>query len=125
MSSIFSSYCQGENRITSTILSVFERINTATLVQILQNIFDDSTIELIKFSNQIKGIGSSSVPDGRIQGNFDYLIETKSPTAELTIKQLQNHLHYYDINTHFVIITPDQVIPTTCKIFIENNPKKK
>jgi F0F1-type ATP synthase delta subunit len=56
--SIFSTYSTPENRVTSTILAVFEKINSTTVTRILQVLMEDSTIELIEYENQVKATDS-------------------------------------------------------------------
>lgn len=108
--SIFSTYSTPENRVTSTILAVFEKLNTATVARILQVLTDDSTLELIEYVNQVKS--PDSVPDGRIKGLFDYIIETKVVPNAIKINQIENHLMFlkYDFSK-LLILTPDYEYP--------------
>jgi len=92
--SIFSTYSQGENRVTSTIVSVFRKINLSTLQEILKYVLNDSTIELIVFKDQFKKKDKKSVPDARISASFDYLIETKIVRDSLKKNQIEWHLEY-------------------------------
>lgn len=112
--SIFSTYTTSENRVTSTILAVFEKINTSTVTNILQVLLEDSTIELIEYVNQVKG--PKSVPDGRIKGLFDYIIETKVCRDSLKKQQIINHckLLQYDFS-RLLILTPDYEYPRVLK----------
>ncbi|NOZ46442.1 MAG: hypothetical protein GXO79_06630 [Chlorobi bacterium] len=112
--SIFSTYSTAENRVTSTILAVFEKLNSSTVTRILQVLMEDSTIELIEYENQVKFY--DSVPDGRIKGMFDYIIETKVVPNTINKKQIINHceLLMYDFSRLFVL-TPDCDYPKTLK----------
>jgi hypothetical protein len=109
--SIFSTYSTPENRVTSTILAVFEKINSTTVTRILQVLMEDSTIELIEYENQVKA--TDSVPDGRIKGLFDYLIETKVVADSIKKKQIENHCKSlkYDFS-RLLILTPDFEYPS-------------
>jgi len=112
--SIFSTYSTAENRVTSTILAVFEKLNSSTVTRILQVLMEDSTIELIKYENQVKS--SDSVPDGRIKGMFDYIIETKVVPNGINKKQIINHCKFlkYDFS-RLLILTPDFDYPKALK----------
>lgn len=114
-SSIFSTYKQGENRVTSTILAVLERLNTSTVTMLLQNLIEDSRFDLVKFENQFKSAENQSVPDGRIWGNFEYIIETKIKVNSIDSTQLSSHLDYLKrskfSNSRLIVLTPDAEAP--------------
>ncbi len=82
---LFSTYSQGENRVgenrvTSSILAVFERLSFVLVEQILQALCQEPEFPLLSFLNQ--PAGKSSTPDGRIRASFAYWIETKiTPNA--------------------------------------------
>ena len=113
--SIFSTYSQGENRVTSTIISVFSKVNFSTLVRLFQYLLEDNTIELVKFENQIKSYEFSSVPDARISGSFNYLIETKVYPNKIDIKQVNEHLKFLKtdkmLDSKLLLLTPDSERP--------------
>jgi hypothetical protein len=113
--SIFSTYSQGENRVTSTIISVFERINLSTLLLLFQNLMNDISIELVKYDNQIKSSKFESVPDARIKGSFNYFIETKIKKKAVNRKQIEGHLTFLDSDitndNRLLILTPDSDQP--------------
>ncbi len=104
--SIFSNYSTPENRVTATILAVFEKISSTTVTRILQVLIEDSTIELIEYENQVKV--TDSIPDGRIKGLFDYMIETKITKGAIKKEQIENHCKAlkYDFSK-LLILTPD------------------
>ena len=119
--SIFSTYSTAENRVTSTILAVFEKLNSSTVTRILQVLMDDSTIELIEYENQVKS--NDSVPDGRIKGLFDFIIETKIFPNSINRRQIINHcsLLTYDFS-RLLVLTPDFEYPSVLKeLQSENN----
>ena len=74
---LFAKFSQGENRVTASILAVFERISFALVERILQILCEDSNIPLLEIRNQFRIKGASGVPDGVIQASFAYWIETK------------------------------------------------
>lgn len=111
--SIFSTYSQNENRVTSTLLAVFEKINTNTLTSILRGIMEHD-VQLITFKNQPKNSNNDTIPDGVIRGNFRYYIETKIVRNSLKGSQIQGHLNFFNdrINnekedSRLIVITPD------------------
>ncbi|WP_435062834.1 hypothetical protein [Halobaculum sp. EA56] len=73
---LFSTYTQGENRVTSTILAVLEQVNGRLAEDILETLVDESDISLTTFENQVTG--TKSVPDGRIQASTALWFETKT-----------------------------------------------
>ena len=63
---LFSTYRQGENRVTASLMAVFERIDLSKVERILASASEDSALQLFSFENQVRGRSSSSVPDARI-----------------------------------------------------------
>ncbi len=76
-SPLFSRYSQGENRVTASILAVFERISFSLVERILQILCGEPNLPLLEIKNQIKSRKADSVPDGAVQASFAYWIETK------------------------------------------------
>jgi len=124
--SIFSPYRTKENIATSTILAVFEKINSSTVNSILQVLLGEDTSELIKYENQVKGVGS--IPDGRIKGLFDYWIETKIVSFNThDILQLQTHLDFvYRVSDYskLILITKDHTKPPKLNQIIALKPDR-
>ena len=89
---LFSRYSQGENRVTASILAVFERISFALVERILQILCEEPNIPLLEIRNQIRLQGAHGVPDGAIQASFAYWIETKVVQNALDPAQLKRHL---------------------------------
>lgn len=87
---LFSTYSQGENRVTATILAVFERISFTLVERILQQLCQESQSDLLEFQNQPKGI--TSVPDAVIRASFAYWIETKIVPDTIRKQQIEGHL---------------------------------
>ena len=111
---LFSTYSQGENRVTASILAVFERISFAIVEQILQSLLQEPETSLLTFRNQPSG--PSSTPDARIRASFSYWIETKRVPNRVRAGQLKAHLKALDaeapIDTQrLLVLTPDNQIP--------------
>jgi hypothetical protein len=115
--SIFSQYKQGENRVTASILAVFEKISFRLVEKILQILCEDSNQSILTFENQFKADGC--VPDARIQGSFVYLIETKivrnAFPNDNPKHQLRMHLQALDEESakhkRLFVLTPDRDRP--------------
>ena len=108
---LFSTYRQGENRVTSSILAVFERLSIAALTNIFQMILQDNNVQLVEFSNQVKSGKNGTVPDARIKANFDYLFETKIKSGDVEINQIKGHLKTANTNSMLILLTPDESEP--------------
>ncbi|MGA7934085.1 MAG: hypothetical protein WCA35_11105, partial [Kovacikia sp.] len=117
---LFSRYKQGENRVTASILAVFERISFALVERILQILSEETNESLLEIKNQIKSGKVGSVPDGAIQASFTYLIEAKIVQNAIAQKQLKNHLDYLVNLSNFgkkrlLVLTPDYEEPKAIK----------
>lgn len=111
---LFSTFSQGENRVTASILAVFERISFAIVEQILQSLLQEPETSLLTFRNQPSG--PSSTPDARIRASFSYWIETKRVTNSVRANQLESHLKALDAEPpmdtqRLLVLTPDNDIP--------------
>jgi hypothetical protein len=106
---LFSTYTQGENRVTSTILAVAEQINNQLTEDILESLVDESDLSLVSFDNQVTG--QNSVPDGAITASTTLWIETKTERDAVDEQQLREHLSALDEETtalqRLVALTPD------------------
>jgi hypothetical protein len=87
---LFSTYRQGENRVTSSILAVFERIDLSLLETILAAAAGEASLQIVSFINQPPG--RRSVPDARISARFAYWFEVKTARNALGNRQLAEHL---------------------------------
>src|SRR5260370_3493832 len=87
---LFSTYSQGENRVTSSILAVFERLSFVLVEQILQALCQEPEFPLLSFLNQ--PVGKSSTPAGRIRASFAYWIDTKFTPIEIHTDQILRHI---------------------------------
>jgi hypothetical protein len=111
---LFSTYTQGENRVTASILAVFERISFALVEQILQALLGEPEIALLTYRNQPPG--PSSVPDARIRASFSYWLEVKIAPGAVDAGQLKRHLEALKcepaVDTQrLLLLTPDGEAP--------------
>ncbi len=116
---LFSRYSQGENRVTASILAVFERISFALVERILQILCEEPNIPLLEIRNQIRLKGAGGVPDGAIQASFAYWIETKVVQNAVNGVQLQEHLKILESSSfakkRLLVLTPDYEEPQAVK----------
>ena len=104
---LFSTYRQGENRVTASMLAVFERIDLSLLEQLLGAASGESELQMVRFRNQISG--KDSVPDAGISAHFNYLFEVKTEPEAVRIQQLRGHLAALGDqgDQRLFVITPD------------------
>lgn len=100
MNELFSTYRQGENRVTATLLAVLQNLSVHHFAQILQGLTGLEDRPLITIRNQSKTAttgeknGSrekSSVPDAELSANFDIRLETKLGTSSGNTEQVRLH----------------------------------
>jgi len=106
---LFPIYKQRENRITASIVAVFERIETDVVVKLLKEASGEDA-SYITFVNQV-GEVPGSVPDARIQAKFRYLFEVKVDRDALRVDQLDAHVAALDGSfgdERLYVITPDR-----------------
>ncbi len=110
---LFSTYSQGENRVTGSMIAVFERLDLSRLEQILGGALGETSLQLMSFEI-VKPHGTGTVPDARIASNFNYLFEVKTEYDALRDAQLVGHLEKM-VGTHsderLFAITPDSAEP--------------
>jgi hypothetical protein len=110
-SPLFSRYSQGENRVTASILAVFERLSFSLVERILQILCEEPNLPLLEIKNQIKSGKSDSVPDGAVQASFAYWIETKVVQNSVSPDQLTKHLESLKKSNFakkkLLVLTPD------------------
>ena len=106
---LFSTYRQGENRITATILAVLQRLSLPNIDRILGALLADSSYSLVTFNNQPKG--KSSTPDAKIETGCSIWIETKTALNQVDSAQLKNHLRDVGDGERLLLLTPDYSEP--------------
>ena len=104
---LFSTYRQGENRVTGSMLAVFERIDLMLVERLLGAASGESELQMVDFRNQVAG--DESVPDASISAHFKYLFEVKTERQWVAADQLQRHLTSLtgDGKEHLFVVTPD------------------
>ena len=114
---LFSTYRQGENRVTSSMLAVFERIDLALLEHLLAAASGESALQTVTFVNQPPGQGAS-VPDGCIAAHFAYWFEVKTTRDGVRKEQLRQHLKNLPDSggdQRLFVVTPDAATPEAIK----------
>lgn len=110
---LFSTYRQGENRVTSSMLAVFERIDLSLLEEILAAAAGEASLQMVTFTNQPPSKGRS-VPDARVSAQFAYWFEVKTTRNALDAHQLAEHLTNLGGNSgeeRLFVVTPDAEQP--------------
>src|SRR6266511_6139551 len=110
---LFSTYRQDENRVTSSMLAVFERIDLSLLETILAASAGESSLQMVTFTTQPSSKGRS-VPDVRISARFAYWFEVKTARNALGARQLAEHLANLGDEggaERLFVITPDAEQP--------------
>jgi hypothetical protein len=110
---LFSTYTQGENRVTSTVIAVLEHVNNQLAEDILEALTDESDLSLVSFDNQVTGV--DSVPDAAIKSSTSLWFETKTSRDAVDKEQLENHLHALNQEKaelqRLIVLTPDARLP--------------
>lgn len=108
---LFSTYRQGENRVTATLLAVLQRLSLPNIELILGALVGDTGFSLVTFQNQVKGDGS--VPDAEIKPGRSVVIETKTTKNAIQDgQQIQTHLQSAATDGFLVVLTPDDNQPS-------------
>ncbi|MFC6723450.1 hypothetical protein ACFQE1_03400 [Halobium palmae] len=87
---LFSTYTQGENRVTSTVMTVFGHISNSLTEDVLEVLLDESDFSLLTIENQVTGV--KSVPDAAIRSSSAIWFETKTVRDAVGQDQLERHL---------------------------------
>ena len=113
---LFSTYRQGENRVTASMIAVFERIDLALLERLLGAASGESALQMISFRNQVTGTGS--VPDAGIFAHLNYLFEVKTERDAVNARQLRAHLDSLGDagDQRLFVVTPDRDEPDTVAV---------
>ena len=109
-SPLFSTYRQGENRVTATLLAVLQRLSLPNIDRILQALLEDTALSLVTFDNQPKG--KQSTPDARIGTGQGVWIETKTTRSAVNPGQISNHVKGLADREKLLLLTPDDHAPS-------------
>lgn len=115
---LFSTYRQGENRVTGSLIAVFERIGVDLVERLLSAAAGESSLELVTFASQ-SARGGQGVPDATMSARFRYLFEVKTERNALAgqgaREQLVRHLDRLDGSygdERLFVLTPDTTSPS-------------
>lgn len=115
MANIFSTYSQGENRVTASFLAVIRSLSLDRIQRLLGALLEQSEFELVRFENQ-PSKGGDGVPDAIIQSSICLLLETKTERNGVNLPQIMRHLRRLNEATEstalLLVLTPDDVRPT-------------
>jgi hypothetical protein len=114
MTSIFSTYSTGENRVTASILAVLQSLALPRIERLLGSLLEQSEFELVRFQNQVAQ-GGAGVPDAVILASVRLLIETKTERNCVRVDQIERHLRRLDeaqeSSKILLVLTPDDIRP--------------
>lgn len=118
-SPLFSTYRQGENRVSASMLAVFERLGIDLVSRILGGALERPELGLVEYQSQ-PSRGGAGVPDGEMSASFRFLFEVKTVpdaiTSDIHLDQIRRHLKRLDGqhgNELLVVLTPDANPPTS------------
>lgn len=115
MTSIFSTYSTGENRVTASFIAVLRSLTLDRMNRLLGSLLEQAEFQLIHFENQ-PSKGAPGVPDAMIQCSLQMLLETKIVRNTVCVKQLRRHLSRLDEaierDVILLVLTPDDVRPS-------------
>lgn len=115
MTSIFSTYSTGENRVTASFLAVLRTLSLGRIQRMIGALLEESEFELIRFDNQ-PSKGGKGIPDAIIQSSVRLLVETKTERNAVNLPQIKRHLARLDevaeAKKVLLVLTPDGSRPT-------------
>ena len=109
---LFSTYRQGENRVTATFLAVLQRLSLPNIDRILGTLLGEDSLSLVSFENQVKT--NWSVPDAKIGagGTVKAIwVETKTQPNAVDREQIKRHLKSVSEGEKLLVLTPDDIRP--------------
>lgn len=117
---LLSSYRGGENRVTSSTLAVFERLDLALVRTVLDAALASATaagveLETVTYANQPPGV--ESVPDAKISARFTWYFETKTVRGAYDTEghgrqQVRAHSRLLTGEHEWLfVVTPDPLVP--------------
>ncbi|TCC48051.1 hypothetical protein E0H73_42995 [Kribbella pittospori] len=114
---LFSTYRGGENRVTSSLMAVFERMDLALVQELLEAATGTGEeLRTVTFENQVVNVGA--VPDARISARFTWWFETKTARGGYATEghdrhQVRVHARQLEDDPHarLFVLTPDPAPP--------------
>ena len=110
--SLFSTYRQGENRVTSTFIAVLQRLSLPNMDRILQALLEDGDFNLVTFTNQVKVKKLDTIPDAKIGMGHAIYIETKTKPNDVGKSQIKGHLEHVKDDERLLVLSPDESKPS-------------
>lgn len=112
-----ATYRAGENRVTSSTMAVFERIDLALVQELLEAATGTGEeLRTVTFENQV--VNPAAVPDARISARFTWWFETKTVRGGYATEgrdrdQVRAHADQLVDDPHgwLFVLTPDPVRP--------------
>ena len=116
---LFATYKTDENRISGSLMAVFERLSLTTLQRLLSEATEEE-VPLVEFRTQPRNPHGRGSPDGAISASVLYLLEAKVKSDSVDVKQLQRHLTWLDGSTashgRLYVLTPDLAKPGALEV---------
>ena len=108
---LFSTYSQGENRVTATFIAVLQRLSLPIMDRILGELLgeQEENFNLVTFVNQPQGI--ESTPDAKIDTGHGVWFETKIEPNSVSLDQVRRHMKSVGTDEKLVVLTPDDEKP--------------
>ena len=108
---LFSTYSQGENRVTATFIAMLQRLSLPNMDRILGELLGEQEEEfsLVSFINQPQGV--ESIPDAKIETGHGVWFETKVATNAVLVKQIKSHMKALRRDEKLIVLTPDDDRP--------------
>lgn len=111
---LFSTYSQGENRVTATLLAVLERLSRPNAERVIGTLLADENFRPVRYINQPRG--PESTPDAKIEFGYSVWIETKTSRDAVDVDQIRRHLKAVADNEKLLVLTPDDQEPASLGI---------
>ncbi len=109
---LFSTFRQGENRVTATLVAVLERLSLPNIDRIIRALLEDGDFSLVSFQNQVKVKGKRTIPDAKIGMGHAILIETKTACNKVGRRQIEGHLEHVQPDEKLLLLTPHDSAPS-------------
>ena len=115
---LFSTYQQGENRVTASTLAVLQRLGLHLTERILGGLLGEADLTLVRFIPLPATHGPGN-PDGEISAQFRFLFEVKTTPGALDSAHAAALKIAYldklggDPNGRLIVLTPDLACPGT------------
>ncbi len=112
---LFSTYRQGENRVTATFLAVLQRLSLPNIDRVLGALFGETSFSLVSFDNQprmkTETPDTKTTPDAKIGTRRAIWIETKTSRGMVNLGQIRRQLERVDKGENLLLLTPDDDKP--------------